>query len=656
MPPRPKSQKRPVPDGLNQRAPISASVSKRLRGAMSVSSAASSFNSINSIVSGSTTEADTDIGNGPPSLVESFSSYPEDQAVEEYSSRGWVGLDDHPEEDDAALEIYEDDYDYVDDYEDEYEPGDENLAPPNSPPPIPAPRPAPRPLSERRPSPPPLQRPPPPERIQSQAPPPLQRPPPPERIQSQAPPPLQRPPPPERIPSQAPPERRHFQAPPNQGSRLGKRVAEAPVASARALVASRKRSSRPVEEAIASSSVPVKITQVFAHYTLWYGNRHAVNPPKPTTQRDPRKASQAIERPSFTSPSSSIRSSSTLRPERELDSTPPASHSYRTPPATQYCGSPLVHETPGPESLGGSDCKLPDYKPIVKQAGELLGRYTLLEEPWPQPDSLVVNIRRFWAEANDYFNTSLNLTKSARGEVQIVCSRVRSHLVYAIKDYMARGLLYGMKELHTADSRATKVNYLLEKDRFISDPENYSTGRRHFWAPEIVDVIFLKYYKGDKMRGAKDPDFGDEGLHFNPSQNTDIMLMYSRMMDTWKKRSAQNQMGTLEVIRETIGEKIEELRGPKEVISKVGQKEDDEALAADIAAWRAAKARRKAQGVRATVENSDVDNNAVPLGLGERVEGLGGSPEPSGEGTDAQESVGELAEPSGGYGRGGEFS
>jgi hypothetical protein len=39
---------------------------------------------------------------------------------------------------------------------------------------------------------------------------------------------------------------------------------------------------------------------------------------------------------------------------------------------------------------------------------------------------------------------------------------------------MARGLLYGMKELHTADSRATKVNYLLEKDRFISDPENYS--------------------------------------------------------------------------------------------------------------------------------------------------------------------------------------
>jgi hypothetical protein len=208
---------------------------------MSVSSAASSFNSINSIVSGSTTEADTDFGNGPPSLVESFDSYPEGQAVEEYSSHGWVGLDDHPEKDDAALEIYEDNYNYMDDY-DEDEPGDENLPPPQSPPPILDPlRRTPRPLYECRPSPPP----PPPNR-------PLQR------------------HPPRRIPSQAPPERRHFQASTNQGSRLGKRAVEAPVASARDLVASHKRSSRPVEEAIASSSVPVKITEVCAHYTLWF--------------------------------------------------------------------------------------------------------------------------------------------------------------------------------------------------------------------------------------------------------------------------------------------------------------------------------------------------------------------------------------------------
>jgi hypothetical protein len=58
------------------------------------------------------------------------------------------------------------------------------------------------------------------------------------------------------------------------------------------------------------------------------------------------------------------------------------------------------------------------------------------------------------------------------------------------------------------------------------------------------------------------------------------------------------------------------------VISKLGQKEDDEALAADIMAWRAANAHRKAQGDRATVEHSNVDNIGVSLLLGDRVERL----------------------------------
>ncbi|KAH0609692.1 uncharacterized protein H6S33_013178 [Morchella sextelata] len=161
-----------------------------------------------------------------------------------------------------------------------------------------------------------------------------------------------------------------------------------------------------------------------------------------------------------------------------------------------------------------------------------------------------------------------------------------------------------MNELLTAEKWATKVNYLLEKDHLINDPDNYSGGRWHFWAPEILYVIFLKYYKGDKMRDAKDPDFVDG--------------TYSRMMDTWKKRSVQNQVGTLEVIRETIEEKV---NIPMQ-LHMVLNKEDDEALAVDIMAWRAAKAHRKAQGDRATVEHSNVDNIGVSLWLVDRVEGL----------------------------------
>lgn len=51
---------------------------------------------------------------------------------------------------------------------------------------------------------------------------------------------------------------------------------------------------------------------------------------------------------------------------------------------------------------------------------------------------------------------------------------MRSHLIYAVKDYIAKFILYGMNELLTAEKWATKVNYLLEKDRLINDPDNYS--------------------------------------------------------------------------------------------------------------------------------------------------------------------------------------
>ncbi|KAH0609143.1 uncharacterized protein H6S33_001371 [Morchella sextelata] len=77
MPLIPKSQKCLILDRPNQHAPILSSVNKRSWGAMSVPSVASSFTSVNSIVSGSTTEADTDFGKGPVNLLESFDSYPE---------------------------------------------------------------------------------------------------------------------------------------------------------------------------------------------------------------------------------------------------------------------------------------------------------------------------------------------------------------------------------------------------------------------------------------------------------------------------------------------------------------------------------------------------------------------------------------------------
>lgn len=63
--------------------------------------------------------------------------------------------------------------------------------------------------------------------------------------------------------------------------------------------------------------------------------------------------------------------------------------------------------------------------------------------------------------------------------------------MFAIKDFVAKGLLYGLKDLTTPETRADKVNYLLENDRFISDPDNYAVR-----APFNVLWGFIGHFKG----------------------------------------------------------------------------------------------------------------------------------------------------------------
>ncbi|KAI5844524.1 hypothetical protein DFP73DRAFT_594617 [Morchella snyderi] len=65
---------------------------------------------------------------------------------------------------------------------------------------------------------------------------------------------------------------------------------------------------------------------------------------------------------------------------------------------------------------------------------------------------------------------------------------------------------------------------------------------------------------------------------------------FNRMSNTWKGRSRQNQEATLEVIKDNLREKIREKKGITiEVIPEDGFSEDDEALAADLAAFRNAR-------------------------------------------------------------------
>jgi len=71
-----------------------------------------------------------------------------------------------------------------------------------------------------------------------------------------------------------------------------------------------------------------------------------------------------------------------------------------------------------------------------------------------------------------------------------------------------------------------RVDYLLERDRFICSPRGYEVGVRfviaraqlmrkdltqqvtnQFLAPQIPEAIWGKYFKGRKMRGIAEPDF-----------------------------------------------------------------------------------------------------------------------------------------------------
>ncbi|KAI5838480.1 hypothetical protein DFP73DRAFT_600012 [Morchella snyderi] len=136
-------------------------------------------------------------------------------------------------------------------------------------------------------------------------------------------------------------------------------------------------------------------------------------------------------------------------------------------------------------------------------------------------------------------------------------------------------------------------------------PTEHPTYRLRFLAPEIIDILYYKYFDGVRMRGVKDPEFLEQitptficlistaiwhgirawstGTYVKPghfqSQNENV-----------KGRSRQNQEATLEVIKDNLREKIREKKGITiEVILEDGFSEDDEALAADLATFRNAR-------------------------------------------------------------------
>ncbi|KAF8428826.1 hypothetical protein BGX38DRAFT_1334659 [Terfezia claveryi] len=85
-------------------------------------------------------------------------------------------------------------------------------------------------------------------------------------------------------------------------------------------------------------------------------------------------------------------------------------------------------------------------------------------------------------------------------------SRTRAHLIYECRASITR--VYGISQL-PKECMKTKVEYLLEGDRFICRQSSRDEFRGRFRAEEIVNIIYQRYFQGPKMKGNRDPGFLD---------------------------------------------------------------------------------------------------------------------------------------------------
>ncbi|KAI5849661.1 hypothetical protein DFP73DRAFT_524658 [Morchella snyderi] len=238
---------------------------------------------------------------------------------------------------------------------------------------------------------------------------------------------------------------------------------------------------------------------------------------------------------------------------------------------------------------------------IEKECSTLIGDHTLLHEPFPPAARLSVLEVSMWAAASRRVGCTVDLD-------EVVIKQVKGRL--------ADSTIYGLGNLSGPEARAVQAEYLLKNDRFLSPVQHYETYRLWFLEPEIIDILYYKYFDKVRMRGVKDPEFLERitptficlistviwygirawstGAYVKPdhfqSQNESVVKMFNRICNTWKRRSTHNQEATLEVIKDNLWEKIrEKKRITIEVIPEDGFSEDDEALAADLAAFRNAR-------------------------------------------------------------------
>ncbi|KAI5845891.1 hypothetical protein DFP73DRAFT_594087 [Morchella snyderi] len=220
---------------------------------------------------------------------------------------------------------------------------------------------------------------------------------------------------------------------------------------------------------------------------------------------------------------------------------------------------------------------------IEKECSTLIGDHTLLHEPFPPAVRLSVLVVSMWAAASRRVGCTVDLDEVVIKQVRSLHSRVRSHLMHEVKGRLADSTIYGLGNLSGPEARAAQAEYHLKNDRFLSPAQHYETYRLQFLTPEIIDILYYKYFDGVRMRGVKDPKFL---VRITPTFICVISTAIWHGIRAWSTgtyvKPDHFQSQNENVIREKKGITIK-------AIPEDGFSEDEEALAADLAAFRNAQ-------------------------------------------------------------------
>ncbi|KAL0631425.1 hypothetical protein Q9L58_009705 [Maublancomyces gigas] len=217
------------------------------------------------------------------------------------------------------------------------------------------------------------------------------------------------------------------------------------------------------------------------------------------------------------------------------------------PPPSTVASSPIKSDSSGSRNRGVERIVGPANS-VRKHSAELMKQYGLLEEPLASATRLIAMVVELWNRAIEEIVLDVIMWNESKAQIKSYHSRARSHLLYLIKEKVD-----------------CKTLSLYSKKFFLSFREcssDYLDCSCKFLAPEIVDVIYAKYFNGMKMLGNKDPEFLER---INPTlvclvaagiwhwlrawhpgtyikredftgSNESVMRTFTRMLNTWWNR------------------------------------------------------------------------------------------------------------------------